>query len=91
MIPLPWRCPHLAEIADEPCGYDWIFARHGLPGRRPPGDDPKAAASDGSGEILSAVGRQGRAGDEAGLVVGQEDDAARDLLRLTQPTDRDEW
>src|SRR5262245_51945031 len=40
-----------------------------------------------SNKILSAVRRQGRAGDEARLVGGEEDDAARDLLRLAQAAD----
>src|SRR5437870_4510306 len=40
-------------------------------------------------EILPAVGRNRRAGDQAGVVGGQEHHAARDLVRLAQPADRD--
>src|SRR5579863_3353766 len=32
-------------------------------------------------EVLPAIGRDGRAGDEAGVVGGEEEDAAGDLLR----------
>src|ERR1035437_1868430 len=41
-------------------------------------------------EILAAIGRERRAGDQAGLVGGQEHHATRDLLRLAQPADRDQ-
>src|SRR5262249_35435174 len=37
-----------------------------------------------SGEVLAAVRRQRRTGDEAGLVGREKNDAARDLLRLAQ-------
>jgi hypothetical protein len=39
--------------------------------------------------VLAAVDRQGRAGDEAGILAAQEGDAARDLLGLAEPADRD--
>src|SRR5262247_392362 len=42
-----------------------------------------------SGEVLAAVRRQRRAGDEAGIIGREEDDAAGDLLRLAQPAERD--
>src|SRR6266700_1091097 len=42
-----------------------------------------------SDDILTAVRRQGRAGDETGIVGGEEDAAARDLLGLAQAADRD--
>ena len=41
------------------------------------------------GEVLAAIGRERRAGDEAGLVGGEEHHAARDLLRLAEAADRD--
>ena len=37
-----------------------------------------------SRHVLPAIGGQRRAGDEAGLVGGEEDDAARHLLRLAE-------
>src|SRR5580700_9274139 len=40
------------------------------------------------GEILPAIGRQGRTRDQAGIVGGKEHDATRDLFRLAQPANR---
>src|SRR5580658_5460756 len=39
--------------------------------------------------MLAAVDRQCGAGDEAGVLGGQEGDTARDLLRMAQAPDRD--
>src|SRR5476651_2134927 len=39
--------------------------------------------------VLAAVDRQGRAGDEAGVVGDQEQHAARDLVGLAESPDRD--
>jgi len=38
--------------------------------------------------VLAAVDRQGRAGDETGILVAQESDSARDLIGLSEPPDR---
>src|SRR4028118_1213638 len=38
--------------------------------------------------VLAAVDAQGRAGDEAGILAAQEEDAAGDLLRLAEAADR---
>src|SRR5215471_16521521 len=35
---------------------------------------------------LAAIGRQSRAGDQAGVIGGEEHDATRDLLRLAEAT-----
>src|SRR5262249_57181884 len=42
-----------------------------------------------SAQILPAVRREGRAGDETGVVGGEKDYAARDFLGLAQAPDRD--
>src|SRR5262249_45643883 len=39
---------------------------------------------------LPSIGGQGRARDEAGVVGGEEQDAARDLLGLAEAPDRDQ-
>ena len=57
--------------------------------RAAPKDGPRAAARPGSDEELAAVGRDGRTGDEAGIVRGEEDDERRDLLGLAEPADGD--
>src|SRR6266850_1315960 len=49
-----------------------------------------SSSNESSHHILPAVRRQRRTGNQAGLVGGEEHDAARDLLRLAQATERDE-
>ena len=39
--------------------------------------------------MLAAVDRQGRAGDEIGIVGDQEQHAARDILGMAEPPDGD--
>src|SRR5260370_22767487 len=58
----------------------------GLEGLR---GDRRSRASPESGKILAAVCSQRRAGDEAGIIGCEKDDAARDLLGLAQSPDRD--
>src|SRR5262249_30170084 len=75
------------ELCDQPVDtfrwIHWIFMpRNPFPRTLESGHEP-------SSEILAAVRRQRRAGDEAGIIGGEEDDAARDLLRLAQPAERD--
>ena len=62
----------------------------GAAAARPPSREPRRrlkrhAASD---HVLTAVGGQGRSGDEAGFVGGEEHHAARDLLGLAEPAHR---
>src|SRR6516164_6840792 len=47
-----------------------------------------AVRAAGSGKILPAVGRYGRARDQPGIIGGQKYHAARDFLRLAEPADR---
>ena len=57
------------------------------------GNDPGVAVAPRtprSHHDLPAIGGQRRAGEEAGIVGDQEQDAARDLLRLAEAADRDE-
>src|SRR5690606_22375363 len=42
-----------------------------------------------SDEELTAIGRDGRTGDEAGFIRDKEDYTARDLRRLAETADRD--
>src|SRR5260370_32185026 len=58
----------------------------GLEGLR---GDRRSRSSPESGQILAAVCSQRRAGDEAGIIGCEKDDAARDLLGLAQSPDRD--
>src|SRR5260370_12418052 len=51
--------------------------------------DLRSRSSPESGQILAAVCSQRRAGDEAGIIGCEKDDAARDLLGLAQSPDRD--
>jgi hypothetical protein len=39
--------------------------------------------------VLAAVDREGRAGDEIGVVRDQEENGARDVLGLAEAPDRD--
>src|SRR3569623_1177203 len=47
------------------------------------------ARADVSDEVLAAIGGEGRAGDEAGILRSEEDYAARDLFRFAKAADRD--
>src|SRR3954447_4082086 len=51
--------------------------------------EPRSTHLDGSRHVLAAVDRQRRAGDEAALVGGEEDDGAADLVRGAEAADRD--
>src|SRR5262245_51912337 len=52
----------------------------------PPAIFDRASPSNG---VLPAVGGEGRPGDEPGIVGGEEDDAARNLLGLAEAAERD--
>src|SRR5271170_1300966 len=49
---------------------------------------PAAVLFGGLSQVLAAVRRQGRTGDEAGVVGSEEDDAASHLLRLAKAANR---
>ena len=82
-----------SALADPGGGGSAARARHAAADACP-GCSPTCAACgpprDGSGHVLTAIGGQRRAGDEAGIVAGEEDDAAGDLLGLAEAADGDQ-